>query len=216
MKLRLAPGIHAAMVEGDLVLLDVAADAYFCLPAAARDLALRGAELEVDASALAERLCAAGLALPLVAGLGATRPMPPAPTRTARRLIEAGEARPRASFHCALALAKAAVRALAGRRLAFEALLPPGAAFVEPSPSPDLLADLALYRGVTPWLPIDGACLFRSHMLRTYLVALGHRVSWVFGVRTWPFSAHCWLQAGDVVLDDEAERLAAYAPILVL
>jgi hypothetical protein len=37
----------------------------------------------------------------------------------------------------------------------------------------------------------------------------------VFGVRTWPFHAHCWLQCDDVVLDDQADRVAAYAPILV-
>ncbi|HQR90083.1 MAG: hypothetical protein B7Z44_16635 [Caulobacter sp. 12-67-6] len=216
MRLRLAPGLHGAMIEGDLVLLDVAADAYFCLPAAARDLVLSGSELEVTPAALAEGLCEVGLALPLVAGLGDARPTPPPPTRTARRLIETLDAASRTRPCHGLALTKAVAAAIAGRRLAFEALLPAAVPFAVQPPTPALLSDLAVYRRIVPWLPIDGACLFRSHMLRAYLTTLGHGVSWVFGVRTWPFSAHCWLQAGDVALDDEAERLTAYAPILVL
>jgi hypothetical protein len=78
-----------------------------------------------------------------------------------------------------------------------------------------MLDDIAVFRRVAPWLPLDGACLFRSGFLLGYLESLGHRVDWVFGVRTWPFRAHCWLQAGDVALDDEAERLIAYHPIMV-
>ena len=39
---------------------------------------------------------------------------------------------------------------------------------------------------------------------------------WVFGVRTWPFSAHCWLQIGDAVLDDDPERVGIYPPILAV
>jgi hypothetical protein len=38
----------------------------------------------------------------------------------------------------------------------------------------------------------------------------------VFGVRTWPFHAHCWLQVEDVVLDDHHERIGAYTPLMAL
>ena len=44
----------------------------------------------------------------------------------------------------------------------------------------------------------------------------GQNAAWVFGVRTWPFSAHCWLQIGDAVLDDDPERVSRYTPIMVL
>ena len=53
-----------------------------------------------------------------------------------------------------------------------------------------------------------------QRMLAAFLRSLGHRPTWVFGVRTWPFQAHCWLQVEDIALDDEAERLCAFAPIL--
>ena len=79
-----------------------------------------------------------------------------------------------------------------------------------------MLADVAIWRRLAPWLPMDGVCLFRSGMLLAFLRALGPRPTWVFGVRTWPFQAHCWLQVEDIALDDEAERLCAYAPVLAV
>lgn len=42
---------------------------------------------------------------------------------------------------------------------------------------------------------------------------LAHR--FVIGV-TLPFAAHCWIQAGDVVLTDTVERVSGFTPILVL
>ena len=48
------------------------------------------------------------------------------------------------------------------------------------------------------------------------LRARGFDALWVFGVRTWPFSAHCWLQVGLTALDDDLERLAAYTPIMAV
>jgi hypothetical protein len=35
----------------------------------------------------------------------------------------------------------------------------------------------------------------------------------VVGVRIFPFEAHSWVQAGEVVLTDDLERTAAYSPI---
>jgi hypothetical protein len=110
-------------------------------------------------------------------------------------------------------MGEAAMAAARGRRRPFDRLLP-DRLIGAPPPDARLLEDLAIFRRLAPWLPLDGLCLYRSHLLRTYLVALGHSVDWMFGVRTWPFRAHCWLQAGDVALDDEAERVSAYHPIM--
>ena len=66
-----------------------------------------------------------------------------------------------------------------------------------------------------PWLPFQGLCLHRSYMLRRLLARRGFAVDWVFGVRTWPFMAHCWLQIGDTVLADDLDRVRGYTPILV-
>ena len=67
-----------------------------------------------------------------------------------------------------------------------------------------------------PYAPVRAKCLVRSFLLLRWLVRRGHGAYWVFGVTTWPFRAHCWLQCGAVALDDDVERLAAYSVIMVL
>jgi hypothetical protein len=48
------------------------------------------------------------------------------------------------------------------------------------------------------------------------LAAHGLRSSLVFGVRPRPFSAHCWLQRGPVVLNDRLDIIKAYIPVHVV
>ena len=214
MQLRLGEDIHAVMIDADAVFLDVRADAYFCLPGVGSVLSLQGGALTTSEAALADGLSASGLATQDLA-TPLRPPPPPTPARTARALIAERDlpgARP--GWRHLPALTKASLAAARGRRQAFVRLLPSRNA-PAPAPSDQLLADLAVFRRTVPWLPLDGLCLYRSHLLRTYLSALGHHVDWMFGVRTWPFRAHCWLQAGDAVLDDEAERVSAYHPIMV-
>lgn len=224
MRLILADTVHAALVDDDLVLLDVAADAYFCLPAGHQRVTLTGRHMTVDPPALGRALFDAGLTdidderLDLRVnsaddpGRTIVRPQ-----RTARAALDDCPSLKLAKTRVAhvVALDRAVRTALAARPLSFADRLAPS----DGPPSnltPELLGDLAVYRRLSPWLPIDGRCLFRSEMLRAYLRALGHEVTWVFGVRTWPFRAHCWLQVEDVALDDEAERLAAYQPIMAV
>lgn len=38
----------------------------------------------------------------------------------------------------------------------------------------------------------------------------------VFGVRARPFQAHCWVQSGDILLNDRVENVAQFSPIRVL
>lgn len=214
MSLCLARHVRGVSVEDDLVFLDAEADAYFCLPAIEGVVVDPDGQVHGAPEQLAQALVEAGLA---ERGRLPTRePASVAPVaRTARRILErleAIDARP--TLRRWRALAHAVLVARAGRRRPFAQLIagPPGRV---QTLTPAFLGDLAAYRRLTPWLPIDGACLFRSHMLRAYLRALGHDAAWIFGVSVWPFDAHCWLQVEDAVLDDEAERLSAYCPILV-
>lgn len=211
----LSDGVHAVMIDDDIVFLDVACNAYFCLPNIGAVLAMAGRRLAVSAEGLAEDLLAAGLAA--VTPSGQAPPQVVAPARTARAVIDADRDLRRQGpslAHWRQAII-AGLAARAAERRGFADRLPPPKTLAAPAPTSALLADLVAYRAMQPWLPFDGACLFRSQMLRAYLHALGHHVDWIFGVRTWPFGAHCWLQAGDLVLDDEAERLVAYRPIMV-
>jgi hypothetical protein len=79
-----------------------------------------------------------------------------------------------------------------------------------------MVALVAAFHRWACWTPAPAKCLIRSFMLLRLLRRHGFDARWVFAVRTWPFEAHCWLQAGPVVLDDAVERLTAYHPILAV
>lgn len=59
-------------------------------------------------------------------------------------------------------------------------------------------------------------CLHRSLALADHLAAQHIPASLVFGVTLAPFSAHCWVQYGTIVLNDHVDYVAQRTPILVL
>jgi Transglutaminase-like superfamily len=63
---------------------------------------------------------------------------------------------------------------------------------------------------------LRAACLLDSLTLLHYLSAEGIHPDWVFGVKTEPFDAHCWVQQGEVLLNDVPDRVRQYSPILVV
>jgi len=79
--------------------------------------------------------------------------------------------------------------------------------------SKSLQRKAAVFDRLSVWIPFQGDCLYRCFMLLRLLGDEGSEVDWVFGVRTWPFLAHCWLQWGDLVLTDDAARLVMFSPI---
>lgn len=210
----LAAHVHLVVVDEDVVFLDVAADRYLCLPGG-RDLLAPAPGLGAVSPAqpeLVEALRAAGL----LAATGAPRPGVPArPTRDVQ-----GEGSPALSGRDAWRLLGALCDAFwryRGRPLreitGFAAARTPRADRCDPAE----VARLArLYGRVVVWLPLPRKCLIRSFVLLRFLQRSGQGARWVFGVRTWPFSAHCWLQIGEVALDDHAERLVAYQPIFAV
>ncbi|SRR5579883_666329 len=60
------------------------------------------------------------------------------------------------------------------------------------------------------------ACLLDSLTLLHFLGADGIHPDWVFGVKTEPFDAHCWVQQGEFVLNDVPDRVRQYSPILIV
>lgn len=59
-------------------------------------------------------------------------------------------------------------------------------------------------------------CLARSIALAGCLTAGHEACHVVLGVTSLPFSAHCWAQKGDVVLNDTLDEVQRYTPILVV
>lgn len=210
---RPAPNIHVAVVEEDVVILDLNTDSYLCLPGLGRHLRSTAAGHWTSADpAVLTALGELGL-------FEAGEPPPPRPwakpVRSSRR--EGAAVRGwRSPFALILTYARhgARIKGRTVRRL------------IERSPSlplpstPQALAAVSrharLFEHWAPFVPGQGECLYRAYLLRAYLATQGLGASWVFGVRTWPFAAHCWLQCGDLVLDDDPDRVGLYTPILVI
>jgi hypothetical protein len=206
--------VRLAVLGDDLVLMDVSADTYSCLPG--------GRPLfrpSVDRRSLSPP-DAAGLFLLRDAGLLTVRRdtpraalLPDLPGATAPPALE--QLSLRSLLRISLCLWDV-LTAYRGRT--FSQILGHVAPNTprQPAPPEMVLRLAAQFSRVLPWLPLPQKCLVRSFALLRFLRRSGVGATWVFGVRTWPFAAHCWVQLGDVALDDTPDRLAAYEPILAI
>lgn len=209
----LAAHAHLAVVDDDVVLLDIAADRYLCVPGG-RSLLCPTPDRAVVSPPAGEVVAALQGAGLLGATTAARRPVPARPLADVPASQQSMTARD--AWHLAGALFDAAWRY--HRRPLAEIVT-----FASMRGNERSLADgrevvrlAALYRRVVAWLPLPRKCLIRSFVLLRFLQRSGLDAHWVFGVRTWPFSAHCWLQFGDLALDDDAERLVRYEPIFAV
>jgi len=73
---------------------------------------------------------------------------------------------------------------------------------------------IAIFKRLRPLFPRPYLCLFDSLALFEFLADYDCFPHLVFGVIADPFEAHCWLQAGTLVLNDNLERTDRYKPIL--
>jgi len=62
----------------------------------------------------------------------------------------------------------------------------------------------------------DGNCLPLTLAFVWMCRLFGYNPALVIGVRINPFSAHCWSQVGETVLNDSFERVRLYQPILIV
>jgi Transglutaminase-like superfamily len=87
-------------------------------------------------------------------------------------------------------------------------------------PDPDMTATrhyLAVFRCIRPFFySTKDACLFDSMVLAEFLRHYRIFPQVILGVAQDPFSAHCWLQEGPVVLNDDPLHVSQFTPILVL
>jgi len=90
-------------------------------------------------------------------------------------------------------------------------------ATVSPEHLQKLIVDAAAaFRRTRLYVPVETCCLLDSIAMVGFLAKRGTYASIVFGVIGDPFSAHCWVQAEDVVLNDTVGNANAHTPILVL
>lgn len=203
----LRDGVYLTSVDEDVVVLDRDRDAYHCLPDAAAVITLAGDRLSAPPEWIAA-LLEMGLAGP---SQGAPRtPLPPRPGKNLSARRRGPPVRP--------GLLRAAVD---GWRHGPTPAMNPLLATLPARPGRPIeeivVRDVvARFQHWSPWLPRQGACLYRASVLLRALRYAGQDAVWVFGVRTWPFSAHCWLQIKDQVLDDDPDRIGLYTPIMAV
>lgn len=209
-----APGVCFANVEDDTVMLDLQTDGYFCLVGLADHLHIRSdGSLSTSDEAVVALLIDNGL---VQTGAGERRPRHaalPRPVRTSRSHAAVNPT-PReiadflaATLYAAVAFPKRGLKTLIGSLSDH----PP----TRPRCDEDAIRRAVLFDRWLPWTPFQGRCLYRAYTLRRFLRAGGLDARWVFGVRTWPFAAHCWLQIDDLLLDDDLDRVGLYTPIMV-
>lgn len=202
--------VFLAAVGSDVIVLDLRSDAYACLPDLAQAMSL-DADGAVAEASLLDALTDLDL-LSVPQGPSEPRRAPPV---LPSHCLDTGH--PRWSFADVLSFARAAV---VWSRLGPN---PPIKSLIKALPPPSShrsqrsTAEITrAFQALLPWAPGQGVCLYRAFVLLTMLRLNGLAAAWVFGVRTWPFGAHCWLQCNDAVLDDDPERVAQYIPIMVI
>lgn len=210
----LGADVHAVVIDRDVVFLSIVADRYDCLPDAAAELVLdRSSRRMTAAPEMAEALLSAGLLAPE----GAAEPAKPIPAMPCRSDLPRIARRMRGRDLGDLVASSLDIAvAYRGRSLAQIIAAARRSRPAGGDASIDRAEIVARYHAWVPYAPVSGKCLLRSFMLLRALHRAGHTADWVFGVATWPFRAHCWLQMGDVVLDDTVERVRAYEPILAV
>ncbi len=205
---RLADTVYAAKAGSDLVLLDLSTDGYLLVPDCS--------QVQVDGGSL---LAPMDLMLDLAANellhadgpAGPRRSPPPIPLH---RLPDVEAGKPSTADMATFALLwadtarrKPTLQALSqnvsgrgGRRDDLAAIA----------------ARVGVFRQMLPCAPVVGACLFQAELLLRFLNAADLDADWVFGVRVWPFLAHCWLQVGDHCVSQAPDTLNIYRPIMVM
>ncbi len=224
--IRLAPHVHMCRAGGRIIFLDLARDEYSALdPVQSKAFeALIGSDFDRSSPHLSESdnrllgaLADAG-AITNAPNVGEP-PRPPdmsLPSTALRR--ENGRVWPVAVFRAMLACASAA-RDLKRRPLidvvtsVKRRKKPVGASGHD---VPALQTAFESFETARLFYPRSYLCLFDSLALLRYFASCGLYPDWVFAVRGAPFEAHCWVQAGDVAVNETVEVAATYTPILIV
>ncbi|WP_187775785.1 lasso peptide biosynthesis B2 protein [Luteimonas suaedae] len=72
------------------------------------------------------------------------------------------------------------------------------------------------FRLARAYVPVENICLLDSLAMVKFLARRKLHANIVFGVTSHPFSAHCWVQVEDLVLNDTVGHARAHTPILVV
>ncbi len=75
---------------------------------------------------------------------------------------------------------------------------------------------VAIFHHLRPFYVRKYLCLYDSLALVEFLAHYRLFPQWIFGVKTGPFNAHCWVQENDCVLNDAVEYVRGFTPIMAV
>lgn len=214
------PGISFCECQGRFVFLDLGRERYFVLSAESNHAFGRLTsenELSPEHERILFGLAQQGLLVECVKGSNPTHCL--APRTPTRSLVET-------SVRAGLTNVLWAVTRLAGAKYAMrrkplqtvlDRLARRKAQQGLCEPLEDELVEIAaaFRRGALVTTPLD-QCLPRSIAAAHMLLDSHCRSELVIGVRLRPFAAHCWLQSGQVLINETVEEARNFTPILVI
>ena len=224
MRYRLRENLSCCDVDGHMIFLDVAQDRYFRLTGPLEKAMRHFRAHEGVASTLLERLAVARI---LVEASGREASATIANIqRPSRSAIEQAFAIENSRLSAAVVFEVMAIILSIRRQLKscpFKTILDKASAYrgrkvdVHEVATPALERSLLLANGqfarARRYVPTEPVCLLDSLSLLRFLSRRGLPANIVFGVTPEPFSAHCWIQAGDMVLNETLSDAHAHTPI---
>lgn len=79
-----------------------------------------------------------------------------------------------------------------------------------------LLNDALVFLKARKVVPVETCCLLDSLSIAAFLTRRHFHTNILFGVTSDPFSAHCWAQSGDIVLNDTIGHTRAFTVVRVI
>lgn len=225
---RLRENLSCCDVDGHMIFLDIAQDRYFRLTGPLEKAMRRFRAHEGVASTLLERLAAARIlveASDLEANVAITNIQ-----RPSRSAIEQASAIENCRLSAAVVFEVMAIILSIRRQLkscTFKTILDKACAYRSRKvDAQEIATPTALERSLLlangqfararRYVPIEPVCLLDSLSLLRFLSRRGLSANIVFGVTPEPFAAHCWVQAGDMVLNETLSDAHAHTPIRVV
>lgn len=218
MHLSLNPDLHSCNVNGQIIFLNAKTGRYFCLPnrletaflgVAEGDLARQCCDVDelIENGLLVVDAPTPKALLPYGADLPPDRDLSARSQRSSLSDITVAL--------LAQAFASIAVRASSFHQILRRLDVLRQRVGERPSPSETITAErLALAIQATNLLVgSTDRCLNRSLALLHLCYRHGSAPTFVIGVRTNPFVAHCWVQTGDLVLNDRSEHARLFTRI---
>lgn len=75
---------------------------------------------------------------------------------------------------------------------------------------------VTIFLMLRPYYPRNYLCLYDSLALVKFLARYHFYPTWIYGVTTEPFKAHCWVQGGEQCFNEQIEVARIYQPIMAV